>query len=310
MGLLAAVIAVAARLPLEPLLSGRSPYASVFLGVVAAAVLAGWRSGLLALLVGQALAWLIVVERGWSIDLRDTPTVAAFGFTTLTQLVILTIITLYQREVRDAMADQHRQMDLLSEALREIDHRTRNNYQTVVALILLQAQRAEAPEVRKALAEAADRVRAVSLASDRLALTSEDIGTVRLGDHLRELCEQLKRGLTGSDVLLRCDFADMTTRADTAIHLSIIVNELVTNALKHAFDGSRGEIRVSCAPAGRGLELVIADNGGGMKRRNSAREGLGTKLVERFIRELNAKHEVQSADGAGTTHRILVENVA
>lgn len=301
---------MAARLPLEPLLGSQSPYASVFLGVVAAAVLAGWRSGLLALLAGQALAWLVVVEPRWSIQARDMHTMAAFGFATLSQLVILTIIALYQREVRHTMADQDRQMDLLSEALREIDHRTRNNYQTVVALILLQAQRAENPDVRTALAEAADRVRAVSLASDRLALTSEDLGTVRLGDHLRELCEQLKRGLTGNDVLLKCDFADVTARADTAIHLSIIVNELVTNALKHAFDGSPGEIRVSCTPVGEGLELVIADNGAGMRRRNSAREGLGTRLVERFIRELNAKHEVLSADGVGTTHRIVVQSLA
>ena len=150
--------------------------------------------------------------------------------------------------------------------------------------------------------------RAVSLASDQLALRSEDLGTIRLGDHLRELCSQIKRGLVGKDVLLNCDFADITARADMAIHLSIIVNELVTNALKHAFDDQGGEIRVRCEPDGDGLQLEIADNGSGMRISSGKASGLGTRLVDRFVKELGAHHEVQSS-GQGTTHRIRLESI-
>ena len=272
--------------------------------------MAGWRSGLVALALGQTLAWNYVVA-------SDPPVVVAEPIrlwgglitATISQLLILAVVALYQREVGRAMSAQEREMDLLSEALKEIDHRTRNNYQTVVALILLQAQRAEDPNVKRARAEAADRVRAVSLASDQLALRSEDLGTIRLGDHLRELCAQIKRGLAGDEVLLRCDIADLTARAETAIHWSIIVNELVTNALKHAFDGSGGEIRIICEPAGEGVELVIADNGSGMKAANAIRSGLGSRLVERFVKELHAKHEVITS-AKGTTHRIVVHHLA
>ena len=308
-GIAVPLFVVLVRMLLTPVAGDRAPYAFVFAGVVVACVLAGWRSGLIALVLGQILTWFLVVG-----PLKQTinPEFARVGglvIATFSEAMILLVIALYQREVDRAWANQEDQMHLLSEALQEIDHRTRNNYQTVVALILLQAQKTRNADVRQALAEAADRVRAVSLASDQLALRSEDLGSVRLGDHLRELCNQLRRGLTGDDVQLDCDVDDMVTHSDMAIHLSIIVNELVTNALKHAFADSRGEIRVRCKPAGNGLELEISDNGSGMKVSAGKRSGLGTRLVDRFVKQLGAEHEVSSSD-QGTTHRIRVSSLA
>ena len=309
-GIFAALVFAVFRLSLTPFVGGRAPYAFVFLGIVAACVLAGWRSGLTALVLGQFLTWYFVVGSAQGDAVPETTQLwGGLTVATVSQLMVLIVVALYQREVGEAMEDQGRELDLLGEALSEVDHRTRNNYQTVVAMILLQAQRAEDPNVKRALGEAADRVRAVSLAADQLAIRGEDSGTVRLGDHLRELCAQLRRGLAGDEVLLSCDIADLSTRADTAIQLSIIVNELVTNALKHAFDGNGGEIRITCEQAGEGVELVIADNGSGIKPGKRGHVGLGTRLVERFVKQLNARHEVISSD-KGTTHRILLDHVA
>lgn len=309
-GVLVTLAFLALRVALTPIAGERAPYAFVFLSLVAACVLAGWRSGLVALVLGQLMVWWIIVEPSQSVVVPGP--VRLWGglvIATISQLLILSVIALYQREVGRAMAAQDRQMGLLSRALEEIDHRTKNNYQTVVALILLQAQRAEDPKVKRALAEAADRVRAVSLASDQMALRSDDLGTIRLGDHLRELCAQIERGLVGDAVQLRGTFGDITARADMAIHLSIIVNELVTNALKHAFDDKGGEIRVRCEADGSGLQLEIADNGSGIKIAAGKRSGLGTRLVERFVQELGAKHEVET-NSTGTTHRIRVNSLA
>jgi two-component sensor histidine kinase len=308
-GVAVPVFVVLVRMLLIPLAGDRAPYAFVFAGVVVACVLAGWRSGLIALVLGQLLTWILVVE---PLTLSINPENARTGglmIATAAQAMILVVIALYQREVDRAWASQENQMHLLSDALREIDHRTKNNYQTVVALILLQAQKAKAPDVKQALAEAADRVRAVSLASDQLALRSEDLGSIRLGDHLRELCNQIRRGLTRDEVLLECDVDEITAHSDIAIHLSIIVNELVTNALKHAFADRGGEIRVTCTPDGDGLELQVSDNGSGMKVSAARRSGLGTRLVERFVKELGADHEVSSS-GKGTTHRIRLSSLA
>lgn len=308
-GLAIPIAMVGFRLLLTPVAGDRAPYAFMFAGVVIACVLAGWRAGLIALAAGQVMTWFWVVSPLLNSANPGHARIGGLIIATAAEAMILLVIALYQREVDRAWANQEKQMNLLSDALREIDHRTKNNYQTVVALILLQAQKANAPDVKRALAEAADRVRAVSLASDQLALRSEDLGSIRLGDHLRELCQQIKRGLAGDEVLLDCDFDDLTARADLAIHLSIIVNELVTNALKHAFKDGNGEIRVSCKPAGEGLELEIRDNGSGIKVAAGKRTGLGTRLVERFVQELGAHHEVTSSD-SGTTHRIRVHSMA
>jgi two-component system, sensor histidine kinase PdtaS len=307
-GLIVPVACVGLRFALTPIAGDRAPYAFNFAAIVIAAVLAGWRSGALALVFGQFLTWQIIVTPALP-ALVVSDRLGGLILSTISGALVLAVTALYQREVTHAMSAQARQVDLQSEALREIDHRTRNNYQTVVALIRLQAQRTRSAEVKRALNEAADRVRAVSLASDQLAMWSDDLGTVRLGEHLRELCHQIRRGLAGDGVRIDCDFSDLTTRADTAIQLSIIVNELVTNALKHAFDDGRGEIRVRCAPAGGGLELEIADNGSGLRLSGKKPTGLGTRLVERFVKELGAHHEVVSS-GNGTTHRIRLDSLA
>jgi two-component system, sensor histidine kinase PdtaS len=309
-GFLVALASTLARLSLEPLLGEHVPYAFVYLGVVLACVLAGWRSGLVTLAVGQLLTLVTVVDPLWRIGPLEGREAGAFLFSTASQLLILTVIALYQREVRAALSEQERQMGVLSEALREIDHRTKNNYQTVVALLMLQAQRAQLPEVGQALRDAADRVNAVSRASEQLALRSEDLGTVRLGDHLCELCEQIRRGLTRDGVKVECDIDDLSASTEKAIHLSIIVNELVTNSLKHAFNnGAGGVIRVSSEPAPEGVAIVVEDNGSGIpERQTDARSGLGTRLVERFVSQVGAVHQVTSSE-SGTVHKILVPSL-
>ncbi len=103
---------------------------------------------------------------------------------------------------------------------------------------------------------------------------------------------------------------DITENAVRATYLAIIVNELVTNALKHAFpDQAGGQVRVEAKPYSEGLELVVADNGSGMNGgQQSTGTGLGQKLVNTFVRQLGAKQEVESSE-AGTIHRILVPSL-
>lgn len=308
-GILSALLFLSLRIAVNPLASDREPYAFVFLSVVIAGVLAGWRSGLVALLVGQSLAWKFVAQSPFGLTDHDAR-LGALVIATLSQLIILLIIALYQREVAKGVRERERRMELLDQARYEIDHRARNNYQTVLSLIQLQAARAEDAKVKQALMQIADRITAVSIATQHLALRSEDLATVSLREHLCELCSQLERGLAHGEVRVECDIPDVTASADTAIHLAIIVNELVTNALKHAFQDSGGIVRVKSKVVNGGIELVVSDNGGGMQRLSrAAGTGLGRKLVETFARHLDAKHEVESSV-AGTTHRIFVPALA
>jgi two-component sensor histidine kinase len=127
-----------------------------------------------------------------------------------------------------------------------------------------------------------------------------------LDDHLCGLVQQIERGLSRDGIYVDCDVDEVTADADKATSISIIVNELVTNAIKHAFNGEgSGRVRVS-GRSGDQFELIVADDGGGMRpSRRKDSTGLGTKLVESFARQLGAKHQVTST-GEGTTHRLLI----
>ncbi|HEX6218692.1 MAG TPA: sensor histidine kinase, partial [Sphingomicrobium sp.] len=287
-----------------------APYAFNFLAVVIAAVLAGWRSGLIALVTGQALTWFLVVQAYAPAVSTDAQRVAGLFVASLSAGLILLIIALYQREVAKGVAEREKRMDLLGRVLEEIDHRTRNNYQTVLALVQLQAQRSKDGGVQEALQQVADRIKAVTRATEHLGNRSEDIGTVRLRDHLCELCEQVERGLSRDGVEVRCDVEDLTASAEKAIYLSIIVNELVTNALKHAFDDTAdGVIRVASEQHGKGVTIIVEDNGRGLQKSAKSKSGLGSRLVDRFAKELGCHHEVVSSDN-GTTHRLSVPSLA
>jgi len=306
-GILIAAIFVLLRVALTPLTGDRAPYAFVFVSIVIASVIAGWRSGLLALLIGQGLVWSLIDEGAFGASNPQNARLGGFVIATVAQLVVLAIITLYQREVENGLRERERRLELIEQARREIDHRTKNNFQTVLSLIQLQASREKDSGVRDALQKVADRIAAISVATEQLTMLGEDLGTVRLRDHLCELCAQLERGLARGEVTVECDMVDVTASADTAIHLAIIVNELVTNSLKHAFgDGGSGRVRVSSRMVDGGLEIEVSDNGSGMKKKSpSAGTGLGRKLVETFARHLKASHETVSTDG-GTTHRIVI----
>jgi two-component sensor histidine kinase len=309
-GVAAALIMLVVRLPIGPLVGDRAPYALIFLAVVIAAVLAGWRSGLVALITGQLSTWYVVVPPYFSFEILDAERAVGLAVATVSQLLVLVVIALYQREIDKGVAEREQRLALLDHALNEIDHRTRNNHQTVLAMVHLQAQRSTHDVVKEALHQVADRIQAIAQATERLALRSGKLESIRLDDHLCGLCEQIERGLSRQNVNVRCEVEEITTSADMAISIAIIVNELVTNALKHAFDGrDEGDVVVTGRMNGE-LRLTVTDNGVGIRGNMKAkRGGLGTKLVENFAKQLGARHEIVSTE-QGTTHDLVIPKVA
>lgn len=304
-GVAMAVVMTLVRIAAMPLTGARAPYAFVFVAVLGSSVLAGWRSGLLALLLGQWLAWILIV--GTSSEVVEQGHL--FGgliVSSMAELAALAIITLYQREVEKAWSKREEQVDLIQHALVEIDHRTNNNYQTVMALVLAQSKHADQP-VKQALQQVVDRINAIAMASKQLALSSDTLERIRAGHHLGELCGEIRQGLSRPEISIECAFDDIELGSNQTTWLSILVNELVTNALKHAFPGDRhGLIRVALRRAPDGIELRVEDDGVGIDSAAQSRgTGLGQRLVETFVKQLRGKHEV-TADAQGTRHRIRI----
>jgi two-component sensor histidine kinase len=195
------------------------------------------------------------------------------------------------------------QRDLL---LREVYHRVKNNLQTVDGLIVMQARQLGDPQARKGLLDLRSRIFALGLVHQQL-MGSDDLQTFDFAPFLRELSENIVEGGAGREVTLSVDASPLTVGLDFAIPLGLLVTELVTNSLKHAFPDGKGNIdvllqRYDDATVG----LVVADNGGGDKieQADGARPALGTSIIRGLVAQLKGTMVVRHDNGTRSEIRV------
>lgn len=295
---------VGIRLAIAPLLGEVAPFALGIIAVVFAALIGGWRSGLVSMVLGTTLIWYLVLPPVGTFQLQSASTALTLGAGTFTEGVILLALGVYQREVRAAQFERARRINYLGHALREMDHRTKNNFQIVTSLLTLQASRSSSEEVKAALNEAAERLKAVAAVYDALAPSSQGLAAVRLQDQLQEICDQIRRGIMPDGIVLSTELEPILVPHESAVAIGIIVNELVTNCCKHAFGDGGGSIRVKAWRDDGAAYIEVADDGRGFVA-GAARPGLGSRLVTAFLQRLKARSDVQSSP-QGTLHRITV----
>jgi two-component sensor histidine kinase len=295
---------VCVRLAISPLLGDVAPFALGIVAVVIAALLGGWRSGLVSMAMGTALIWYLVLPPRGSFELESGATALSLAAGVFTEAVILLALGVYQREVRAGQLERTRRINFLGHALKEMDHRTKNNFQIVTSLLTLQANRSASEEVKAALNEAAERLKAVAAVYDALAPSSQGLAAVRLQDQLQEICDQIRRGIMPEGISLSTELEPIVVPHESAVAIGIIVNELVTNACKHAFGDGGGSILVKSWRDDGAAYIEVADDGRGFVA-GAAKPGLGSRLVTAFLQRLKARSDVQSS-AEGTIHRVRV----
>jgi two-component sensor histidine kinase len=298
---------VSLRILSAPLLGELAPFSLAILAMVLSALIGGWRSGAVSLVLGLLLVWYFVVPPYGSFAILSAAHFSSLALTALAELVILTALGLYQREVHAGELERVRRINFLGHALREMDHRTKNNFQIVTSLLTLQAGRSRSAEVKEALREATERLKAIAAVYSALAPSSQGLATVRLQDQLQEICDQIRRGILPEDIELETELEPMLVPHETGIALGIVVNELVTNACKHAFGDGGGKIQVRAVREGdKAARVEVADNGRGFApAAPGSRKGLGTRLVAAFVTRAGGSSEVRSTP-QGTVHLIRV----
>jgi two-component sensor histidine kinase len=299
-----AALLVMARASLFGLLDSRTPFALAYLAVVLATLIAGWRSGLVALVSGQGLIWYFLVPFRRSFAVATAADGWGLALTSATQAAMLFALYLYQREVAAGELERRRRINFLGHALREMDHRTRNNFQIVTAMLQLQAGRASNAEVRDALGEAAERLQAVSAVYAALTPSSQGLAAIRLHDQLDEICAQIRRGILPEGIALETELEPLLVPNETAVAIGIVVNELVTNACKHAFGEGGGTIRVRCRRQDDAALIEVEDNGRGFAP-GREKGGLGSRLVAAFVKRVKGRSELESS-AEGTRHILRV----
>ena len=188
--------------------------------------------------------------------------------------------------------------------LKEIHHRVKNNLQVISSLLAMRADSASESTAREMLCESQHRVRSMALIHEHF-YQSPGLAKVDFGDYLHRLVNSLYRNYSanGEPVKLSMEMDDeVLLNMETAVPLGLIVNELVSNAFKHSFNGHRaGELIVTLRRNGGGSHsLMVADNGPGLPSSLDLAqiESLGLQLVRTLSHQLKAKLTLQRESGA------------
>ncbi len=185
--------------------------------------------------------------------------------------------------------------------LKEIHHRVKNNLQMISALLYLQGKSIDDPAAKDAIKESENRVQSMAMIHQKL-YRNEDLLSVDVKEYLDRLFDHLfdSYNIDGDRITLRKTIDVQNLDIDTVIPLALIVNELVSNALKYAFkDGRQGEINVVLKEHENGILLSVKDNGIGLPEGFDRHKTInfGYKLIQILSDRLRAKWTVHQKDG-------------
>jgi two-component sensor histidine kinase len=185
--------------------------------------------------------------------------------------------------------------------LKEIHHRVKNNLQVISSLLYLQSQNIVDKPSLEMFLDSRNRVRSMALVHERL-YQSRDLARVDFAEYIRNLVSYLFRSyeVHSNVIKQKINIADVSLGIDAAVPCGLILNELVSNSLKHAFpDGTAGEIRIGLSSDNDKFTLMVSDNGVGFPKDLDLRntQSLGLQLVNTLVDQLEGTIELDRSGG-------------
>ncbi|MBP2045015.1 histidine kinase dimerization/phosphoacceptor domain -containing protein [Methanobacterium aggregans] len=190
--------------------------------------------------------------------------------------------------------------------LREIHHRVKNNMQIISSLLNLQSSTLKTKEMRDIFRESQNRIKSMSMIHEQL-YQSKDIAKIDFGIYVTNLIKSLFQIYSGTSRQVEWNVVSDKIEMDieTALPCGLILNELVSNSLKHAFNGSEGKIRVKIIRDTDIIKVEVGDNGSGLpeKVQLETTSTLGLKLVDILVKQLEGELEIDRENGTCFTIR-------
>lgn len=200
------------------------------------------------------------------------------------------------------MRQQEKELILKSVAIKEMHHRVKNNLQTIASLLRLQARRTDSDETKSVLDETMNRI--LSIATTHQLLAQSRVDYVKIGDVILNIKNNVTRYFfrpqTKIDVILEGD--DFEVESDIATSVALVVNEVLQNSFKYAFNNRySGIIRIVVSKGSLYSKIKIGDNGCGFDVKRMKQEGLGLNIVRSLVEDkLHGNLKIKS-NKQGTT---------
>jgi two-component sensor histidine kinase len=216
-----------------------------------------------------------------------------------------------QLEALNSKLDTKNQQNEL--LLKEIHHRVKNNLELVKSLIALQSAQLEDSPTKDAMIASQNRVQSMGIIHQKL-YQGENLGNIDMKDYFLNLSDGILDTFNAEDkVKIECAMDQLELDVDTAVPIGLIVNELLTNALKYAFPkDSNGKIEISLAQSNsETLILKVADNGIGKTiGANPKGTGFGSQLIKLLTQQLNGSMEEKHDNGTSVSFKFKIKPAA
>lgn len=305
---LAFLAALAARLWLEGSLPPGFPFLTFFPAVILTAFVAGLGPGILAAVLSGMASWYLFIPPFQSFELTGGKALALAFYVFIVAVDIALIhamglaVARYRLQ-KERAAEAEARAKALAESrevlFTELQHRVSNNLQLVAALLTLQRAGVEDEKAQRALTEAASRLGLIAKIQRSLHDPNRD--RVEFGTFLEELAHDVLQASGAGNIVCLVRSPEVVLPPDRAIPVGLIVTELVSNALEHAFQGqSRGTIRVDVRPLEGGLvEITVEDDGAGLPPQfdPAKSHSLGLRLVRNLADQIGGRFEMFARDG-------------
>lgn len=203
-------------------------------------------------------------------------------------------------EQKDELAKNAQEKEML---LNEIHHRVKNNLQVVSSLLNMQSREVKDEKVLSALKEGRDRVHSMALVHQMFYQEHEDAASIEAHKYIEQLCNSLLRSYGGDQngITLSLKVEECLLDIDRATLIGLIVNELVSNSLKYAFNGKgEGTLTVSLKAHPKNFALTVSDNGSGKSQKTRDSSSFGLKLVDSMTKKLKGKLTTVTEGGYST----------
>lgn len=210
-----------------------------------------------------------------------------------------------QSDITEEWKQQQKLEEMILERetlIKESHHRIKNNLSTITGLLELQIIKSESDKVREVLSESMNRIQSIASIHEKLYKT-EGLASIRLDSYIKDLLEHLENSTEvlgqSSPINMELSLEAISLNTRQAVPLGLILNELVTNAHKHAFDREGGTIYISCGSENGAIYLHFRDDGKGLPENMDieALESLGMKLIDTLSKQLDADYKFYSDNG-------------